>query len=264
MRLLWIFVMVANDSRGCQFHFSLVQALFLHLYRQKPPNSVLFIWDLWRPNSAIGRRICLIGCSRKWAKTVSRENVERHLQRSPEDRRHAGALECAGRAQRRRRFADLESRAERAKAGSRFACPRTPRRLAPRPNVAHPTAPSVSACRTAHQISGVIIRHSLFYWAVGNTQRKRLKSGGPALVVAPDRRSLSTLLQFAGFAPASLTNFDSGTITVFHPPVTSCCATLALKLTPRGSHSASAKVIVIPFVSKPPLQSHASEAPGGP
>src|SRR5438876_2031724 len=35
-------------------------------------------------------------------------------------------------------------RAEGAKAGSRFACPRTPKLPAPQPNVAHPTVPSVS------------------------------------------------------------------------------------------------------------------------
>ena len=40
-----------------------------------------------------------------------------------------------------------ERRAEQAKAGSRFACPRTPKRPAPRPNVAHPTLPSVGLRR---------------------------------------------------------------------------------------------------------------------
>src|SRR5437667_11410248 len=35
-------------------------------------------------------------------------------------------------------------RAERAQAGSRFACPRTPKLPVPQPNVAHPTVPSVT------------------------------------------------------------------------------------------------------------------------
>jgi hypothetical protein len=36
-----------------------------------------------------------------------------------------------------------QHRAKRSKAGSRFACPRTPKPLARQPNVAHPTVPSV-------------------------------------------------------------------------------------------------------------------------
>src|SRR5438128_2052395 len=55
-----------------------------------------------------------------------------------------GPLECAGRAQRRRRFGGPEPHGERAIAGSRFACPRTPKRRAPRPNVVHPTVSSVN------------------------------------------------------------------------------------------------------------------------
>src|SRR6266540_4478330 len=43
-----------------------------------------------------------------------------------------------------------ERRAERAKAGSRFACPHTPKLRAPQPNVAHPTVSSVNAHFWAH------------------------------------------------------------------------------------------------------------------
>ena len=40
-------------------------------------------------------------------------------------------------------FAVPQHRAKQSKAGSRFACPRTPKPLARQPNVAHPAVPSV-------------------------------------------------------------------------------------------------------------------------
>ena len=54
-----------------------------------------------------------------------------HFWSAPAERSGDGAL------------AGPKPRAERAKAGSRFACPRTPKRLQPQLNVAHPTVPSV-------------------------------------------------------------------------------------------------------------------------
>src|SRR5438128_315436 len=63
-------------------------------------------------------------------------------------------------------------RAERAKAGSRFACPRTPKLPVPQPNVAHPTVPSVNG--------RITVRNA---WSTRRRGRLRYFVNGPGLTL---------------------------------------------------------------------------------